>query len=105
MRIIRLALFSLLILPALGHGDELNQRQVELLAASCANCHGTDGRKAGAVPPLAGRPADTLEAQLLGFKHDPDTHATVMDRIAQGYTDEQLAALAEHFANLTAEDE
>lgn len=76
------------------------QRQLEVLAGSCANCHGTEGRLAGVIPAIAHRPAAVLEAQLLAFKRDQEPRATVMDRIAKGYTDAELRALAQYFANL-----
>jgi cytochrome subunit of sulfide dehydrogenase len=69
------------------------------LAATCANCHGTNGR---AVPreamlPLAGRPAAEIVEQFTAFR-DGKRPATVMHQIAKGYTDEQIAALAAYFA-------
>jgi cytochrome c553 len=75
-----------------------SSEQVDLMAAACANCHGTDGRLVGSVPTIAGRPAEVLEARLLAFKHDEQSDTTIMDRIAKGFTDEELAALAAHFA-------
>lgn len=80
--------------------NDFDQRQVEVLAGSCANCHGTEGRLAGAIPAIANRPASVLEAQMLAFKNDEEPRATVMDRIAKGYTDEEIRALAHYFANL-----
>lgn len=70
------------------------------MAGSCANCHGTDGRLVGAVPAIAGRPASALESRLLSFKRDEIEDTTIMNRIAKGYSDEELAALATHFANI-----
>ena len=69
------------------------------LAATCANCHGTDGR---AVPresmlPLAGRPAAEVIEQLTLFR-DGKRPASVMHQIAKGYSDEQIAAIATYFA-------
>ncbi|WP_198411378.1 c-type cytochrome [Marinimicrobium alkaliphilum] len=75
------------------------ERQTALLASSCANCHGTDGRGTMTLAAIAGRPASILESQLLAFKHDESAGATVMDRIAQGYSDDELKALADYFAN------
>ena len=72
--------------------------QVTLMASSCANCHGTDGRLAGSIPALAGKPASELETKLLAFKHDEEVAATIMDRIAKGFSDAELTALANHFA-------
>ena len=72
---------------------------IRSLAATCANCHGTDGR---AVPresmmPLAGRPAAEVIEQLTLFR-DGKRPATVMHQIAKGYSDEQIAAIATYFA-------
>lgn len=71
---------------------------VAVLAGSCANCH-SDGRTSGKIPPIAGRPAATLAALLKAFKGEttpPGT--TIMNRLAKGYTDEQIEALAKYFA-------
>ena len=70
------------------------------LAAACSGCHAADPAVATAVPPLFGRPeADTLEA-LRAFRAGTRP-ATVMDRLAKGYSDEELAALAAYFARET----
>lgn len=100
--ITRTALSLALLFVALPVAADSNPSsdQTRLLAASCANCHGTDGKLAGAIPAIANRPASALETQLLGFKHDENSRATVMNRIAKGYSDDELTALAEHFANI-----
>src|SRR5690554_416497 len=79
--------------------------QLALMASSCANCHGTDGRLAGSVPALAGKSADELETKLLAFKHDEEVAITIMDRIASGFSDAELAALARHFAAIDPVDD
>ncbi len=77
--------------------------RAEIIAMSCAACHGTDGRKATAIPALAGKPAPVLEALLLAYKRDQMPDATVMPRLAKGYTDEELASVAEYFSALSPE--
>ena len=77
-----------------------DSRQIQGLSAACANCHGTDGNQGGAVPVIAGRPAGVLESQVLAFKRGEDPKATVMPRHAAGYTDAELAALANYFSKL-----
>lgn len=68
------------------------------LAATCANCHGTDGRtRDAAVPGLAGRPAPQIAEALRAFRSG-ERSATVMQQIAKGYTDVQIDALAAYFA-------
>jgi cytochrome subunit of sulfide dehydrogenase len=67
------------------------------LAATCANCHGTEGKAQGAMIPLAGRPADDIVSKLSEFKAGK-REATIMHQIAKGFTDEQLKLVAEYFA-------
>ena len=70
------------------------------LAASCAICHGTEGRstaKDSALIPLAGLPRDHIATQMRAFR-DGKRPATVMHQIAKGYTDTQIDALAGWFA-------
>lgn len=86
-----------LLVTTTTHADAL---QIEVMAGGCANCHGTDGRLAGSVPPLAGRDQAFLESRLLAFKHEEVPGTTIMDRIAKGFSDEELAALAEHYASM-----
>lgn len=67
------------------------------LAATCANCHGTNGQARGDMKALAGMPAAKILAQLADFKSGAQA-ATIMHQIAKGYTDEQLALIAAYFA-------
>jgi cytochrome c553 len=72
---------------------------VRALAANCAQCHGTDGHPApgSVLPALAGRDAHELARALLDFKAGR-VRATVMDQVAKGYSDAEIAALADYFA-------
>jgi cytochrome c553 len=68
------------------------------LAASCANCHGTNGVSAGgAVPGLAGQPKELIQASMRAFK-DGSRSSTIMHQLAKGYTDEQIEVIAAYFA-------
>jgi cytochrome subunit of sulfide dehydrogenase len=67
------------------------------LAANCANCHGTAGVSQGAMPSLAGQDAAYLAEQMRQFR-DGKRPATIMHQLAKGYTDEQIVAIAAHFA-------
>ena len=69
------------------------------LAATCGQCHGTDGHAidAAAVPGLAGLPASYLVEQMSAFKNGARP-ATVMHQIARGYNDAQIDQLARYFA-------
>lgn len=67
------------------------------LAATCANCHGTDGHSVGGMAVLAGEPKDKLLASLKAFRSG-DKPATIMHQISKGYTDEQLDLIAGYFS-------
>ena len=68
------------------------------LAASCAICHGTEGRGVTKdMVSLAGLPKEHIARQLRDFR-DGKRPATVMHQLAKGYTDPQIDALAAWFA-------
>lgn len=73
--------------------------QVRSLAASCANCHGTQGIAQPGMESLAGKPKDDLLKAMLDFKAGKKP-ATIMHQLSKGYTDEQLEQLAAYFAAL-----
>ena len=91
-----LAALSVLFLCALpAFAQDVQGRN---LAASCAICHGTDGRPVtGDVVPLAGLPREHIVTQLRDFR-DGKRPATVMHQVAKGYSDPQINALAAWFA-------
>jgi cytochrome c553 len=66
-------------------------------AASCANCHGTQGRAQPGMVALAGSDKDRLVATMQDFKSGRRP-ATVMHQLAKGYSDDQIAAIAAYFA-------
>lgn len=71
---------------------------VESLAANCASCHGSEGASSGpATPGLAGLGSDYLLKTMRDYKSGARA-STVMQRIAKGYTDEQLQLVASYFA-------
>jgi cytochrome c553 len=67
------------------------------LAATCANCHGTNGQARGDIRPLAGLPAERIIAAVADYKSGAQP-ATIMQQIAKGYTDEQIKLVAGYFA-------
>lgn len=73
------------------------QQMPTALALTCATCHGTDGKSPGSIPTIAGRPAKDLRDALVGFKTGTRP-ATVMNRLAKGYTDQEIDALADYFS-------
>jgi cytochrome c553 len=81
--------------PAAAQGSDPNLGRN--LAATCANCHGTNGVSVGDVESLAGKPKDELVRKMQEFKSGAKP-ATVMHQLAKGYTDEQIQLLASWFA-------
>jgi cytochrome c553 len=65
--------------------------------ANCFNCHGTDGKATGAIPPLAGLDKAYFIQQIAAFKSGTRP-ATAMHQLAKGYTDEEIARAADYFA-------
>jgi cytochrome subunit of sulfide dehydrogenase len=84
--------------PAFAAPD-LGERGARALAASCAACHGTDGRpsRGSLVGGLAGRSKEDLVQIMTQYKSG-QRPATVMHQIAKGYTDAEIAAMADHFS-------
>lgn len=88
----------LLLLCAPALAQEVNPARS--LAATCASCHGTEGRPRNpALAPLAGMPADTLLQQLADYRSGRRP-GTVMPQVVKGYSEEQLRLLARYFAAL-----
>lgn len=69
------------------------------LAATCANCHGTNGHalKDSGLPPLAGMDKARILQTLADFKSGKQP-ASIMHQISKGYSDEQLELIAGYFA-------
>lgn len=82
------------LLATAGYSHAQNDPlQVRSWAAGCANCHGTNGHAEQGMPPLAGKsPADITE-KLLAYKSGA-APSTIMQQLAKGYSDDQLAAIA-----------
>jgi cytochrome subunit of sulfide dehydrogenase len=69
------------------------------LALSCAACHGTNGHSPGAIPSIQGKSAAYIEDALNGFKAG-SRPATVMNRLAKGYSAAEIKALAAYFSTV-----
>ncbi|MBI3775530.1 MAG: cytochrome C [Gammaproteobacteria bacterium] len=70
-----------------------------ILANPCAGCHGMDGVSTGSIPSINLLSADAIVAALKAFKSG-ERPGTVMDRIAKGYTDEEIQRIADYFQPL-----
>ena len=75
-----------------------SMQDIALVAGTCANCHGPDGRSTGGIPSLRGVHERHLLARMQAFKAGTATDATVMTRLMKGYDDAQIHALAQWFS-------
>jgi len=71
----------------------------QILASTCFTCHGADGKSPGAIPSIAGIPADSLRRTLQEFR-DGRRPSTVMGRHATGYSDEEIASIADYLSRI-----
>jgi cytochrome subunit of sulfide dehydrogenase len=69
------------------------------LAATCANCHGTNGKatEGSSVVSIAGLDSAYIVAQMTAFKNGTRP-ATIMHQLSKGYSDAQITQLATYFA-------
>ena len=69
-----------------------------MLSNACAGCHGTNGASAGpSMPALAGQSKISIVESMKGFKSG-ERPATVMGRLAKGYSDADFEAMGEFFS-------
>lgn len=69
----------------------------DIVSKPCAGCHGVDGASSGAAPVISGQSQMYL-AQTMRAYRDGTRYSTIMDRIAKGYSDAQVDAMAGYFA-------
>jgi len=70
-----------------------------MIAQGCAGCHGQSGVGTGSVPRIAGYGREAFITTWESFRKD-ERPATIMNRIAPGYPDDEVAALADYFSQL-----
>lgn len=88
---------SLLSCSAMAMAETTNPA---LLAATCAPCHGTEGRSLGENKTLAGIDKAYFLEQIQKFKTG-EREATVMKTYASGLTDTEIEMLADYFSQLS----
>jgi cytochrome subunit of sulfide dehydrogenase len=97
------AALLLSLLASMAHAQATSSAQdalyIRSLAATCANCHGTNGKavEGSSVVTLAGLPRDYIVAQMQAFKAGTRP-ATIMHQLSKGYTDAQIEQIAAYFA-------
>jgi cytochrome c553 len=69
--------------------------EAALLASACSGCHGND--RDAAIASLKGLSAGEIADAFRRYKIDKDG-PSAMHRMARGYTDEQIALIADYLA-------
>ncbi len=69
-------------------------------AASCLGCH-TVAPNGSPVPALGALTAESIVTSMQAFRSDKRA-ATVMNRIAKGFSDEEIKAIADWYASAKA---
>ncbi|MDP1653692.1 MAG: c-type cytochrome [Rhodocyclaceae bacterium] len=70
----------------------------EMLSNACAGCHGTNGGSAGlTMPSLASQSSTSIVDAMKKFQSG-ERPSTVMGRLAKGYSDAEINAMAGFFA-------
>ncbi len=98
IRLLSPALFlaCLLAVPAAWGGGV---RSADMLAHTCAGCHGTGGASAGAaMPTIGGMEKIYLVNVLMDYKKGLRS-STIMGRIMRGYSEQEIAAIASWLAD------
>lgn len=70
----------------------------EFLSQGCSSCHQRDGGNDG-IPPIIGWPTDSFVAVMHAYRAGDRAHP-VMQMIARGLDNEQIAALAAYYETL-----
>lgn len=68
----------------------------QLLADSCAACHGTDGNSPGTIDGLDDMDIEKFLEKMKEYKYE-DGEGRIMGPITRGISDDQIQALAKHF--------
>ncbi len=82
--------------PVLAQGPDANLARN--LAATCANCHGTNGVSAGRHGEPRRQPARTSSSARCRSSSRAAKPGTIMPQLAKGYTDAQIELIAGWFA-------
>ncbi|QAR33615.1 hypothetical protein EP073_09440 [Geovibrio thiophilus] len=94
-----LYLLSLLMLVSISAWAAAGGDTAERTAKTCAGCHGTYGASPGTfIPTIGGQNAEYLKKVLIELKAKKRSHSVEMSLMASGYTEEQIIAVSEWYA-------
>jgi cytochrome subunit of sulfide dehydrogenase len=99
MNALRLVISAGLILASIGVADAAGPADAPSGALSCSGCHPSGRFVDSAVPRLTDRNPADIVAAMQAFKSG-QRPATVMDRIAKGFSDDEIKAIAAWYGAL-----
>lgn len=88
-----LAAALLTVAPGIASAENKN---ADLLSTGCVVCHGQGGNSQGYIPAINELSAKAIAERMREFR-DGKRAGTIMPKIAKGYTDAQIDAMAGHF--------
>jgi len=97
MRLRSWAVLACMLVRAGVAADTAQAAEAPPGASSCSGCHGLSASPETSVPTLAGRTAPEIAGIMREFKSTARP-ATVMGRIAKGFDDADIDAIAEWMA-------
>lgn len=91
-----LVLATMIVLPAAAQAQVTRG---QMMATSCFACHGTDGYSSGDMPAIDGMAEEEIIKAMKGYREGLRA-ATIMDRHAKGYSDEEIVEMARYLSQL-----
>lgn len=76
----------------------LSGASTEMLANTCAGCHGPKGASSGPSIPTLGGMSDIYFIEMMEGYKSGDVPSTIMQRLAKGYSTKEIEQMAEYFA-------
>lgn len=93
-----IGIFALLAMSSVKAESQNPIAKGQAMSWQCAPCHGTNGQEfLEAMPPLAGMPEEQFINAMTSFR-EGTRPAIIMDRVARGFTDEEINVMAKWFA-------
>ena len=74
-----------------------------ILASHCMSCHGPNGKSPGVVPSINAKEASYLKKKMYAFRNGLE-ESTIMNRLAKGYTEEEIDIITEYFAEISRKE-
>ena len=90
---------GLILWSQMGSLSAADPRTPEMLSNTCAGCHGTNGASAGGPMPIIAGLSKRYISQALNDYKSGKRPSTIMGRIAKGYSELEIEAIAGYLAS------